>query len=221
MQLLFREEAHEYFLEEDNGDWWKIPSVSHVLSSMGFSPDYSFVDPFTMENSRRIGTAVHKHIEDYFNDSLKVSDISDECEDLMDSFFAMIEKMEVDGKKLVPLALEKQVWRDYGGIQVAGTIDFHGHIVDMNDEMLSTEEVIIDWKTSARIYPSHKAQLVAYADMMDALVNPYCVHLNKKGTPGRIKEAGPPWGYWPSVMNSFLSKVELKIEKEYEARWIP
>lgn len=216
-KLLFSEEGHSYFLEDDDtGDWWSIPSVSHVVRSMGCSSDFSQVNEFVLENARIRGIALHEYIEQWLTDSLDHTTIDPDYEPLFESFLGWYEELEEKGIELTNLKVEEMVWRDYCGIQVAGRVDLQADIVDSVDGEVT--KVIFDWKSRDRMYPTDTIQLSAYADMITEtrMVEPHLILLRKDGKPAKDKKIVPNIQGWIFLVRGFNYKIELGIEKEYK-----
>lgn len=109
-----------------------------------------------LEKSGRIGTAVHGYIESWFTKEPYLMDpktekyFKSEVAIRLDSFLTWVKKQEIKHKHVE----KKLVDYRYGG-----TVDFVGE--------LNGTRVVLDFKTSSRVYPTMFLQLAAYTKILE------------------------------------------------------
>ena len=108
-----------------------------------------------MENRATFGTMAHKNIERILNgEDVDIYSVGREMSDTLQRFMTW-----AADNSLQPIYLEKQLVDD--DLMIAGTADFIGYY--------NNDFVLIDWKTSSRLYDEQYLQLSAYIKMFEKL----------------------------------------------------
>lgn len=208
----------------------KLPSVTTILHN--FIPDDAGLKRWKantpdwreqFEFKGKVGTLVHNRISEYFIDKFGVegeaqtvdfditTDIELEARMCMSHFEEFVRKFNP-----IPKAVEVRVWHRV--MKYAGTMDWVGQINDM--------DVIVDWKTSARIYPSHTYQISAYRQAyesdpevkkkMDACV---LIILNVRNglTVGKVIDEDKAWKEYLGAFDEF-QKVYRNPEDQIDIK---
>jgi len=160
---------------------FEVPSLSRVLELGGVQEDFSAINPEVLERKRQIGTAVHRAIELHLSGeevSWPDEDSEAACAGYFASFLRALDKLPAPQSAPV---LERPIG---GFIGYACTPDYH------------TGELLIEWKTSSRIYPQYWVQLAGQEYAINAGGDPrkrqrYVVQLKPDGRP-RIELAKEP-----------------------------
>lgn len=144
-----------------------MPSVTTIIHN--YTPESTglqlwkkkFVDwEVRLAQAATVGTLVHYRIAQYFSREFNLPptqleldktpitpEMSERVNLIMGNFEALIKK-----EKMKPSAIELSCW--HRKAHYAGTVDWLGEF--------RGRRVLLDWKTSSGIYPSHLAQVVAY-----------------------------------------------------------
>jgi hypothetical protein len=107
------------------------------------------------------GTRVHKVIQDYFNYDLVPSGLppDDELSLVFNVFLDWL-----SSHRVIPRFLEVHLFSDR--FQVAGTCDFVG--------MFDGSLMVLDWKTSKRVYDTYPVQVAIYMSMFESMTGETC-----------------------------------------------
>lgn len=149
---------------EDREKWWKAARKQHTLHR---------------DAAAQTGTDVHYYIEDMFRSiatghtpRTTPDAISEPVRQGIEAFKAWWMQTSIE-------VLHTEIPVCHPGKGYAGTVDVIGRNAD-------GWSVIIDWKTSKNIYPSHIRQVAAYSSAWsamghDPILHAYIVHLVKEG----------------------------------------
>lgn len=129
-QILFDEASHTYTV---NGQ--VKPGVTTILQNAGLSPDFSMVDPETLQWKATLGKEVHKVIELVFKNDLA------EYDPVLEPYVQGA-KMFISTFNIRPIKSELAVYS--AGLDCCGTLDL---LATYNDN----EEGVFDFKTSSTI----------------------------------------------------------------------
>lgn len=191
----------------------KLPSVTTILSLLdkpGLALWYGKHGTKKAKELTRAagdrGSAVHAYAEHAYKQGGGTLDTPKSALSYCRSFMKLFEVYHV-----APLLLEKVVYSKDG---YAGTLDFAG------DDGIT---VVLDWKTSKRIYFSHAMQVSAYAwaaremGLIHSPILPAIVRLKEDGKFPEIKEV-PEWERIYS--EAWLPLVAVFQASQKPARWL-
>ena len=189
--ITFDKETHTYW--DENGI--NYPSVTKVLEEMGFV-DSTWFD----EDSRVLGTYVHKAVELYNKGELLEEDLDEQLAPYLDAWRRFKKNSDI-----VILNSELQVHSDI--FRYAGTLDIECTI--------NGKEAIIDLK-SGMVAPVTALQLAAY--VMARYENYFGIKrygLSLKGGKASIKEFNDPQDFriWQSLVAIYNYKLNNGIIK--------
>jgi len=154
-EFYFNEAEHRYFLGTR-----ELPGVTRVLD--GFLTDFSFVDPFDLEQARILGNQVHKATALDDRGVLDEDHLNDELPRVM----PYVRGWRLFRREMgfVPTSLEEPGYHlDHG---FAGTRDRRGHLYQ--DRKLP--QIIIDIKRRDMLTPDVGPQTAAY-ELIDAYMS--------------------------------------------------
>ena len=145
--------------EKDGKSYVRVTRVLDIIAKPEF---YRWYAKFGWEHCIRVrddraafGTRIHKEIQNWLEDKNIWID-NKEMSETMDLFKDWCVLHDV-----VPEKLELHLFNDEMG--VAGTCDFFGRF--------DGKDMIIDWKTSKKIYDNYRLQVAAYLYMFEQAYN--------------------------------------------------
>lgn len=142
--LTFIEEGHKYLF---NGE--EVPSVSHILKTVGITRDFDRVDPFYRERGKFVHQAVEFHVKHTLDEeSLDQENVT--------PYLKAFQKFE-SGEGYLVRKTEVPLYSELYGF--AGTID---HLAQFEDCRISGEG-IADIKVTEKSDKAADLQLCAYA----------------------------------------------------------
>jgi hypothetical protein len=145
-------------------DFEKVESVSALFDRLGISPDFSKIPPAILARAIEIGNLTHDALEheQFLHEDLDVQRCLHSYELWKTFKFRIIEK-------------EKSICKKINGKYISGRCDaiFQG--------MYGSGKIVIDYKTSSKIYETAKLQIAFYCLMFDIDAGAI-LHLKKDGS---------------------------------------